>query len=190
MATSSFLTHHPNLRHAPSHIDLHDHLRSPTISISFSPSFPSHESHFPAVKTMKPRGVFLLRRAVECSSTNLGQESSLVDDDEEEDGLCPVDCVKEFKTEEEFSRIPERAEGTNSLVVVDFYRSSCGSCKYIEQGFAKLCKGSGNGMDSVVFLKHNVSFLTISNAKKYSRMILEDMHDGRNLAVKYYIGCI
>ncbi|KAK8959172.1 hypothetical protein KSP40_PGU016901 [Platanthera guangdongensis] len=67
----------------------------------------------------------------------------------------PVDCVKEFKTE--FSRILERAEGTNSLVVVDFYRASCGSCKYIEQGFAKLCKWSGDGMDSVVFLKHNVN---------------------------------
>ncbi|KAK8958257.1 hypothetical protein KSP40_PGU003320 [Platanthera guangdongensis] len=66
----------------------------------------------------------------------------------------PVDCVKEFKTE--FSRILERAEGTNSLVVVDFYRASCGRCKYIEQGFAKLCKWSGDGMDSVVFLKHNL----------------------------------
>lgn len=103
---------------------------------------------------MKPRGVFLLHRAVDGSSTGLAHESS--SDDEEEDGLCPVDCVKEFKTEQEFSRILEKAKGTSSLVVVDFYRTSCGSCKYIEHGFAKLCKGSGDGMDSVVFLKHNV----------------------------------
>ena len=41
-------------------------------------------------------------------------------------------------------------------MVVDFFRPSCGSCKYIEQGFMKLCKGSGDHGSSVVFLKHNV----------------------------------
>ncbi|CAA2953866.1 thioredoxin-like 4, chloroplastic [Olea europaea var. sylvestris] len=77
----------------------------------------------------------------------------LSDDDEE---LCPVECVREFKTDEEFLRILEKAKESNSLVVVDFYRTSCGSCKYIEQGFAKLCKGSGDQDAPVIFLKHNV----------------------------------
>nr|GMD99394.1 thioredoxin-like 4, chloroplastic [Ipomoea batatas] len=50
----------------------------------------------------------------------------------------------------------EKAKQTGALVVVDFYRTSCGSCKYIEQGFVKLCKGSGDQDAPVVFLKHNV----------------------------------
>ncbi|XP_074587713.1 thioredoxin-like 4, chloroplastic [Curcuma longa] len=79
-------------------------------------------------------------------------------EEEEEEDVCPVDCVREFKTEEEFSRIMERAKAAGALVVVDFYRTSCGSCKYIEQGFAKLCKGAGDSQaePEVVFLKHNV----------------------------------
>ena len=80
--------------------------------------------------------------------------------DEDED-LCPVECVKEFKTDEEFFKILEKAKETNSLVVVDFFRTSCGSCKYIEQGFAKLCRGSGDEEAPVIFLKHNVSILFI-----------------------------
>ncbi|KAL1367470.1 hypothetical protein AAHE18_02G054100 [Arachis hypogaea] len=42
--------------------------------------------------------------------------------------------------DEEFCRILDKAKGTGSLVVIDFYPTSCRSCKYIEQGFAKLCK--------------------------------------------------
>lgn len=75
---------------------------------------------------------------------------------EEDDELCPVECVREFQTDEEFLRILEKAKETNALVVVDFYRTSCGSCKYIEQGFVKLCKGSGDQDAPVIFLKHNV----------------------------------
>uniref|UniRef100_A0A5B7BW14 Thioredoxin-like 4, chloroplastic n=1 Tax=Davidia involucrata TaxID=16924 RepID=A0A5B7BW14_DAVIN len=84
------------------------------------------------------------------ANENLGE---LTDED---DDICPVDCVREFRTDEEFFRILEKAKETNSLVVVDFYRTSCGSCKYIEQGFAKLCKGSGDQEAEVIFLKHNV----------------------------------
>ncbi|XP_027354186.1 thioredoxin-like 4, chloroplastic [Abrus precatorius] len=73
---------------------------------------------------------------------------------DEDDDLCPVECVREFTTDEEFSRILDKAKG--SLVVVDFFRTSCGSCKYIEQGFAKLCKKSGDHEAPVIFLKHNV----------------------------------
>lgn len=76
--------------------------------------------------------------------------------DDDDDDLCPVECVREFKTDEEFLNILEKAKEINSLVVVDFYRTSCGSCKYIEQGFSKLCKGSGEKEASVIFLKHNV----------------------------------
>ncbi|XP_031123772.1 thioredoxin-like 4, chloroplastic [Ipomoea triloba] len=78
------------------------------------------------------------------------------DDEDDDDELCPVECVREFNTDEEFSRIMEKAKQTGALVVVDFYRTSCGSCKYIEQGFVKLCKGSGDQDAPVVFLKHNV----------------------------------
>lgn len=80
---------------------------------------------------------------------------------DEDDDLCPVECVREFKTDEEFFRILEKSKGTGSLVVVDFFRTSCGSCKYIEQGFAKLCKKSGSHDVPVIFLKHNVSRMSV-----------------------------
>lgn len=86
------------------------------------------------------------------SNENLGESDG-------EDELCPVECVREFKTDEEFFKVLERAKETDTLVVVDFYRTSCGSCKYIEQGFSKLCKGSGDRDAPVIFLKHNVSSL-------------------------------
>ncbi|KAF8086203.1 hypothetical protein N665_0632s0023 [Sinapis alba] len=88
---------------------------------------------------------------------SLGQEiqAELSDESEEED-LCPVECVTEFKTDDELLRVLEKAKENNSLVVVDFYRPSCGSCKYIEQGFSKLCKQSGDQEAPVIFLKHNV----------------------------------
>nr|AIN39829.1 hypothetical protein [Zoysia matrella] len=79
-----------------------------------------------------------------------------VEEEEDDDEFCPVDCVTEFKTDEEFRRHLERAKATGALVVVDFYRPSCGSCKYIERGFMRLCKGSGDDGAPVVFLKHNV----------------------------------
>ncbi|KAG7941473.1 hypothetical protein I3843_16G045200 [Carya illinoinensis] len=99
--------------------------------------------------TIKPLDTFRTER-VRGANENQGE---LSDEDEE---LCPVECVKEFKTDEELSKIIEKAKGADSLVVVDFYRPSCGSCKYIEQGFAKLCRGSGDKEAAVIFLKHNV----------------------------------
>ncbi|ESQ54877.1 hypothetical protein EUTSA_v10026224mg [Eutrema salsugineum] len=80
------------------------------------------------------------------------------ENEEEEEDVCPVECVTEFKTDDELLRVLEKAKETNSLVVVDFYRPSCGSCKYIEQGFSKLCKQSGDQEAPVIFLKHNVSY--------------------------------
>ncbi|RZS25719.1 hypothetical protein BHM03_00058966 [Ensete ventricosum] len=91
-------------------------------------------------------------------------------DDDDDDDLCPVDCVREFKTEEEFARILDKSKADGSLVVVDFYRASCGSCKYIEQGFAKLCRGSGDQQADVVFLKHNVSPLLLSRPFRQIRL--------------------
>ncbi|KVI06646.1 thioredoxin-like 4, chloroplastic [Cynara cardunculus var. scolymus] len=82
-----------------------------------------------------------------------GDLEELSDEDEE---LCPVECVREIKKDEELLAVLEKAKQAKTLVVVDFYRTSCGSCKYIEQGFAKLCKGSGNEDAAVIFLKHNV----------------------------------
>lgn len=94
------------------------------------------------------------------SSTKVADEYG-EDLSEEDDDLCPVECVREFKTDEEFCRILDKAKETGSLVVVDFYRTSCGSCKYIEQGFAKVCKKSGDKEAPVIFLKHNVSMLSL-----------------------------
>lgn len=75
---------------------------------------------------------------------------------DEDDELCPVECVREFQTDEELFEVLEKAKKKNALVVVDFYRTSCGSCKYIAQGFSKLCKASGDDDVPVIFLKHNV----------------------------------
>lgn len=101
---------------------------------------------------------------------NLGELS-----DEDED-LCPVECVREFRTDEEFFKILEKAKETDSLVVVDFYRTSCGSCKYIEQGFAKLCRGSGDEEAPVIFLKHNVGiFISFNFSKLHTTYICLDL---------------
>jgi len=75
---------------------------------------------------------------------------------ESDDDLCPVECVREFKNLDELESVLHESKDNGALVVVDYYRTSCGSCRYIEKGFVKLCKGAGNGEASVIFLKHNV----------------------------------
>lgn len=78
-------------------------------------------------------------------------------DSDSDDDLCPIECVREIKTLRDLEHvIHDIAKGMGALVVVDFFRTACGSCRYIEKGFAKLCKGAGNGEASVIFLKHNV----------------------------------
>lgn len=109
---------------------------------------------------------------------NLGELS------DEDDDLCPVDCVREFKTDEEFLRVLEKAKETDSLVVVDFYRTSCGSCKYIEQGFAKLCKGSGDQDAAVTFLKHNVSISVTLISRLHNSYIISK-HCSRTMFKKH-----
>eukprot|EP00475_Leptophrys_vorax_P034200 TRINITY_DN54926_c0_g1_i2.p1 TRINITY_DN54926_c0_g1~~TRINITY_DN54926_c0_g1_i2.p1 ORF type:complete len:231 (+),score=3.45 TRINITY_DN54926_c0_g1_i2:216-908(+) len=81
-------------------------------------------------------------------------EDEVVNDDDLEE--CPAECVREIKSRREFDFILDYADRNNSLVVVDFYRTACGSCKYIEQGFIKLCRAEGDLQHPVIFLKHNV----------------------------------
>ena len=49
-------------------------------------------------------------------------------------------------------------EAGSSLVVVDFFKTSCGSCKYIMPGYERICKSIHEQTTNpdVVFLKHNV----------------------------------
>ena len=51
---------------------------------------------------------------------------------------------------------PSLQAAGSALVVVDFFKTSCGSCKYILPGFIKLCKSTQDQAPEVVFLKHNV----------------------------------
>ena len=81
---------------------------------------------------------------------------SEVHSDEDLDA-CPTECVREIRTPGELAFVLDYAERHGpSLVVVDFYKTACGSCKYIEKGFAKLCRAEGELGDPVIFLKHNV----------------------------------
>lgn len=148
----------PNSVAAPSR--LQDSGLSRVIPSSVHPPCPSHVRLLCATENLRlseRRRTDHTLKAVENSITSQASGGVLPDADEDDTEVCPVDCVREFKTDEEFSKILEKAKESNSLVVVDFFRTSCGSCKYIEQGFAKLCKGSGDqDAAGVVFLKHNV----------------------------------
>ncbi len=41
-------------------------------------------------------------------------------------------------------------------VVVDFFKTACGSCRYIQPGFIKLCRASEERHSPVMFLRHNI----------------------------------
>jgi thioredoxin-like negative regulator of GroEL len=66
-------------------------------------------------------------------------------------------------TPEEFQQALEAA-GPSTLVVVDFFKTACGACKFIYPGFVKMCRESTTQQQQqqqessqpVVFLKHNV----------------------------------
>lgn len=83
-------------------------------------------------------------------------EPSPADVDAADEELCPVECVREVRTRAELDAIVAGAAARRTLVVLDFYRTACGSCKYIATGFAKLCRGEGELQHPVIFLKHNV----------------------------------
>eukprot|EP00897_Mesotaenium_endlicherianum_P007161 jgi/Mesen1/6473/ME000330S05491 len=76
---------------------------------------------------------------------------------------CPVDCVREVRTLAEFEVELQEAEAAKEIVLVDFYNSACGACKYMLPLFIKMCKkGCGEACDveghegSVRYIKHNV----------------------------------
>ena len=48
------------------------------------------------------------------------------------------------------------AAGENTLVVLDCYKTACGSCRYIQPGFVKLCRAIEEEHAPVKFLKHNI----------------------------------
>jgi len=118
--------------------------------------FPYHKYAHPLLKKIRMpliAGRFNPKRKNFCLLDE--NQEGVLDEDEDPD-TCPVDCVEEFKSDEEFMTILEKAKKRKSLVAVDFYRTACGSCKYIEPAFMKLCKGSRDHNASVIFLKHNV----------------------------------
>jgi thiol-disulfide isomerase/thioredoxin len=47
-------------------------------------------------------------------------------------------------------------DAKSALVVVDFFKTSCGACKYIQPGFVKLCKATHEEFPEILFVKHNV----------------------------------
>lgn len=126
---------------------------------------PSATVPFPRISLGRRR-----RRRLDASATKSSEEEAAaagstngslpgqppVEEELDDDDLCSVDCVTEFKTDEEFQWYLERSKASGVLLVVDFYRPSCGSCKYIEKRFIRLCKGSREDGAPVVFLKHNV----------------------------------
>lgn len=70
--------------------------------------------------------------------------------------LCPAECVREIKTEKELDFVIEFGKEHGVLIVVDFFRTACPSCKYVEKGYLKLCRLEGELEEPVLFFKHNV----------------------------------
>ena len=66
-----------------------------------------------------------------------------------------LNLMSSWTAVKEFQKVVEQAH-PKSLVVIDYYRTACGACKYILPGFVKLCKRSGSHESPVIFLKHNV----------------------------------
>ena len=115
-----------------------------------------------------PRGILDAVRAA-----TAGARPTEDEDEEEGDALeaCPIGCVTEIPGAEADDGglaafdAALAAAPPGALVVVDFYKTACGACRYVAPGFVKLCKqagrvggggdGSGNEAD-VIFLKHNI----------------------------------
>lgn len=52
---------------------------------------------------------------------------------QEDDGPCFVECVTQVYNIQELQTQLDEA-GPDALVVVDFYKTACGACKYIQPG--------------------------------------------------------
>ncbi|XP_057837918.2 uncharacterized protein LOC131048077 isoform X2 [Cryptomeria japonica] len=74
---------------------------------------------------------------------------------------CPIHCVREVQSHREFEKVLNDAQEHNKLVVLDFYNTSCGSCKYILPQFIKLCKKGLPGIPKMVEGLIEVSRLTL-----------------------------
>ncbi|KAJ6679121.1 THIOREDOXIN-LIKE 4 CHLOROPLASTIC [Salix purpurea] len=66
---------------------------------------------------------------------NLGELS------DEDDDLCPVDCVREFKTDEEFLRILEKAKETDSFSGGRFLSHFLWKLQVYRAGVCKIVQG-------------------------------------------------
>ncbi|KAK9835863.1 hypothetical protein WJX74_009714 [Apatococcus lobatus] len=76
-------------------------------------------------------------------------------DGPEDEGTCSAECVQEVHSAQEFKDVLHRTN-SNTLVVLDIFKTSCGACKYLERGFLKMCKKGEEDHAPVVFLKHNI----------------------------------
>ncbi|MEW5297751.1 MAG: hypothetical protein WDW38_006933 [Sanguina aurantia] len=87
-------------------------------------------------------------------SRSLPQSACMEDDSDVDE--CPVECVRVVNSVEEFNDIV-LSSSPDTVVVCDFYKTSCGACKYIQPGFMKLCNASASSPHpAVTFLKHNI----------------------------------
>lgn len=111
----------------------------------------------------RPPGGILDSYRAASSASSAASDDGGDDDDLDDDGLdaCPIDCVTEVETPEDLDAILADV-APSTLVVVDYYKTACGACRYVAPGFVKLCKAAGKAgtaaasSPDVVFLKHNV----------------------------------
>lgn len=115
------------------------------------------------VRDVRAYGLLDVYRSLDVPTTaNRAARARHDDEDEEDADVCPVDCVEELTSIKDFRECVLLARSTK-LVVLDLYKPSCGACKYILRGYAKLCKREGSAEKNtdwfdrnVVFYKHNV----------------------------------
>jgi hypothetical protein len=96
---------------------------SPTVTTLVFPRIPIRQHRLASVTESINGG----EEEEDAAGSTNGSLPGLPPVEEEDDEFCPVDCVTEFKTGEDFRRHLERAKATGALVVVDFYRPSCSS---------------------------------------------------------------
>eukprot|EP00898_Chlorokybus_atmophyticus_P000017 jgi/Chlat1/1015/Chrsp109S01444 len=134
----------------PKLLTQHQHIHSHKVSRGWQAPRPQRRVAVAAIKIDR-------RQHLEQAYKRQQEDEALL---AEADVTCPVECVREVRTCKEFDHVLEEAQAHNQLVVVDFYNSSCGACKYIAPQFVKLCKQTGGGgesdIDPVSFVKHNV----------------------------------
>jgi thiol-disulfide isomerase/thioredoxin len=130
------------------------HARPPSSPTSSLRSLWRATGHRASLPLPPLRGILDSYRAAS-ASTEAGEDD---DGDGHDADVCPVECVAAVAGVEGFDAALREA-GPSTLVVVDFYKTSCGACRYIAPGFVKLCKAAGSTTSTapdVAFMKHNV----------------------------------